>query len=66
MHDPVRIVTRQVWRDGGLSDGTRAIPEETAIALVEDYARATNLWFDPEASPRYALSSRLLNWSATS
>jgi FdhD protein len=34
MHDPVRTVDRQVWRDGGLSDGTRAIPEETAIALT--------------------------------
>jgi len=34
MQDPVRTVDRQVWRDGGLSDGTRAIPEETAIALT--------------------------------
>jgi aconitate hydratase len=25
-----------------------------AITLVEDYARATGLWFDPEASPRYS------------
>jgi FdhD protein len=34
MQDPVRTVDRQVWRDGGLSDGARAIPEETAIALT--------------------------------
>jgi len=34
MHDPVRTVDRKVWRDRGLSDGTRAIPEETAIALT--------------------------------
>jgi FdhD protein len=31
---PVRTVDRQVWRDGRISEGTRAIPEETAIALT--------------------------------
>jgi FdhD protein len=34
MHDPVRTVDRQVWRDAGPSRGRRAIPEETAIALT--------------------------------
>src|SRR5215831_14026553 len=34
MRDPVRSVCRQVWRDGNLSDGTRLIPEETALALT--------------------------------
>jgi FdhD protein len=34
MHDPVRTVDRQVWRDSGLSEGTRIIPEETALALT--------------------------------
>jgi FdhD protein len=34
VHDPVRTVHRQVWRSGGLSEGSRAIPEETAIALT--------------------------------
>ena len=34
MHDPVRTVSRQVWRDGSLSEGTRTIPEETALALT--------------------------------
>jgi FdhD protein len=34
MHDPVRTVDRQVWRDGGQGRGRRAIPEETAIALT--------------------------------
>jgi FdhD protein len=34
MHDPIRTVDRQVWRDGGPSRGRRAIPEETAIALT--------------------------------
>jgi FdhD protein len=34
MPHPVRTVDRQVWRDSRLSKGTRAIPEETAIALT--------------------------------
>ena len=34
MRDPVRIVDRQAWRDARLSEGTRAIPEETALALT--------------------------------
>ena len=34
MRDPVRTVARQVWRDGSLSEGMRAIPEETALALT--------------------------------
>jgi FdhD protein len=31
---PVRTVDRLVWRDGCLSEGPRAIPEETALALT--------------------------------
>jgi FdhD protein len=31
---PVRIVDRQIWRDSGVSEGTRSIPEETALALT--------------------------------
>lgn len=34
MHEPVTSTERQVWRDGSLSDGTRLIPEETALALT--------------------------------
>jgi FdhD protein len=34
MHDPVRTVDRRVWRDSGFSEGTRTIPEETALALT--------------------------------
>jgi FdhD protein len=34
VHDPVHMVERQVWRKGGLREGTRAIPEETALALT--------------------------------
>ena len=34
MHDPVRTVHRQVWRDGGVSEGLRTIPEETPSRLT--------------------------------
>jgi FdhD protein len=35
--DPVHIARRQIWREnGGFSTGSRAIPEETAIALSYD------------------------------
>jgi FdhD protein len=31
---PARIVHRQIWRESGLSFGSRSIPEETAVALT--------------------------------
>jgi FdhD protein len=34
MHDPIRKVHRDIWRDSGASEGMRAVPEETAIALT--------------------------------
>src|SRR6185312_8650814 len=34
MPHPVHSAKRQVWRDGLLGEGTRLIPEETAIALT--------------------------------
>jgi FdhD protein len=34
VRDPVRTVDRLAWRDNRLSEGTRAIPEETALALT--------------------------------
>jgi FdhD protein len=34
LHDPVRSVSRQVWRSSGVSDGVRAVPEETALAIT--------------------------------
>jgi FdhD protein len=34
MHDPVRTVPRQIWRQSGASEGVRAVPEETALAIT--------------------------------
>jgi FdhD protein len=34
MHDPVRSVSRKIWRRDGASTGVRAVPEETALAIT--------------------------------
>jgi FdhD protein len=34
MMEPTRTVHRQIWRESGLSLGSRSIPEETAVALT--------------------------------
>jgi FdhD protein len=34
MMKPAQIVDRQIWRESGLSLGSRSIPEETAVALT--------------------------------
>jgi FdhD protein len=34
LRDPVRTVDRKIWREGSLADGTRTIPEETALAVT--------------------------------
>ena len=34
MHHPVSPAQRKAWRDGRLAEGTRMIPEETALALT--------------------------------
>jgi len=34
MMEPVRAVSRLIWREGGQSVGKRSIPEETAVALT--------------------------------
>jgi FdhD protein len=34
MMGPVRVVPRQIWREGGARFGSRSIPEETAVALT--------------------------------
>jgi FdhD protein len=34
MMEPVRVVHREIWREGSPSSGIRPIPEETAVALT--------------------------------
>jgi FdhD protein len=33
MHEPVRTIERTTWRNGAVGGGSRALPEETAIAI---------------------------------
>jgi aconitate hydratase len=42
---PIDTATLRYLRETGRS--------EERVALVEDYARATGLWFDPDAAPHY-------------
>ena len=34
MQDPVYVVRRRIWRETGLQEGDRPIPEETAVSLT--------------------------------
>ncbi|HEY0329228.1 MAG TPA: formate dehydrogenase accessory sulfurtransferase FdhD [Rhodopseudomonas sp.] len=34
MHDPVQHVSRSIWRLSGVTEGPRAVPEETPVALT--------------------------------
>ncbi|MES2030976.1 MAG: formate dehydrogenase accessory sulfurtransferase FdhD [Pseudomonadota bacterium] len=34
MHEPVRSVPRKIWRQSGVGEGLRAVPEETALAIT--------------------------------
>ncbi|MGM4924751.1 formate dehydrogenase accessory sulfurtransferase FdhD [Tardiphaga sp. 804_B3_N1_9] len=34
MHEPVRSVPRKIWHQSGVSEGLRAVPEETALAIT--------------------------------
>jgi FdhD protein len=59
MHDPVRTVRRQVWRNGSLSDGTRQIPEETAIALTYNGGTYAVMIGTPKDLREYAIGFSL-------
>ena len=48
---PLDVATLTYLRETGRS--------ESAIGLVEDYARATGLWFDPDATPHYSATVEL-------
>src|SRR5258708_39535644 len=67
MHDPVRSVARQVWRnanpdndpDKGLGEGSRLIPEETAIALTYNGGNHAVMLGTPKDLADFAIGFRL-------
>ena len=59
MRDPVRTVDRLAWRDNRLSDGPRAIPEETALALTYNGGTYAVMMGTPQSLEDFAVGFSL-------
>lgn len=59
MPRPVYTADRQVWRDGHLGEGTRLIPEETAIALTYNGGTYAVMMGTPEDLRDFAIGFSL-------
>ena len=59
MRDPVRIVNRLAWRDNHLSEGTRSIPEETALALTYNGGAYATMMGTPQNLEDFAVGFSL-------
>jgi len=59
LRNPVRSVGRLAWRDNRLSEGTRAIPEETALALTYNGGTYAVMMGTPQSLEDFALGFSL-------
>ena len=68
MMGPVRVVPRQIWREGGARFGSRSIPEETAVALTYNGGTYAVMMTTPQDLEDFAigfsLSEGVINSSA--
>src|SRR5260370_6900844 len=59
MMKPARIVRRQIWRESGLSVGSRSIPEETAVALTYNGGTHAGMMTTPQDLEDFAVGFSL-------
>jgi FdhD protein len=68
MIEPVRVVTRLIWREGSPSFGRRSIPEETAVALTYNGGTYAVMMATPQDLKDFAVgfsvSERLISSAA--
>src|ERR1700688_3152159 len=59
MSGPVTSADRKIWRDGSLSEGTRLIPEETALALTYNGGTYAVMMATPQTLRDFAIGFSL-------
>src|SRR3982074_2815807 len=59
MMAPARIVHREIWRESGLSLGSRSIPEETAVALTYNVGAYAVMMTTPQDLEDFAVGFSL-------